>query len=377
MVTWSFPPVLIGSSQIAEGLARQFAAEEMTIAAERWPGLPNSEWNDEGGTKPQLFIIHKQWPWRFKKTIRLLLLPFVLWRLNRVFCRSKSQQIFAMFPNEYYLFLSWLIARWHRVPLISYFHNTYLENRRGVKRIFAKWLQPKIFRDSAIVFVMSEGMREVLAAKHPTTEFVPLVHTYEVAPPPLERVPVPNRALNLAFMGSLNRSNSEAFSRIGAVLAHFPECSFTTYSGNRPEDFAAIGASCKNVHHTRVAFDQVVEALRKHDVLFFPHGFEGGLNEIEYATIFPTRTTPYLLSGVPVVAHSPPNAFLTKWLRSHDCAEVVDVPDESALVAAFERLIDNPQRCQQLSKNALRASRTFFAPVVVNELRRRLNSVAI
>lgn len=374
MVTWGFPPVMLGSSQIATSLARQFSSEEMVVVAEKWPGLPNNEWNDECGEKPTVYFIHKQWPWKFKRTFRLFALPIVLWRLRRVFKRSKAKQILAMFPCEYYLYLSWIMARWYRVPLFSYFHNTYLENRNGIKRLFASWLQSRVFRDSAVVFVMSEGMKTVLTQKHPSIEFVPLVHTFEQLPQRLPREPEANPGFSLAFMGSLNQSNREAFFRIGAVLRHFPKCSFTTYSENAAVDFDSIAVAGKSIRHTRVAFDDVVTALRNHDLLFFPHGFRGGLTEIEYETIFPTRTIPYLLSGIPIIAHSPPNAFLTRWLQKNDCAEVVVTPDEQALIAAFERLIDNPSRCRQLSENAQQAASSFYGPAVIKQLKDQLNS---
>ncbi len=372
VVSWSLPPALVGSSQIINSLARQFNREEMILAGELWPGLESNRWNDEKGKKPSINFIHKQWPWRFKKTFRLFILPVVWWRLSLLIRRTHPQQIFAIYPSEYYLFLGWLAAKWFRLPLTTYFHNTYLENRRGIKRYFANWLQPRVFRDSLRVFVMSEGMRSVLQPKYPEVIFLPLIHTYETPVSHLTREPEVKEPLNIAFMGSLNDSNREAFSRIPAVLAAFPTCQFTTYSGNRDADFSAIGVSGLNVRHKRVAFDEVVQALRQHDVLFFPHGFTGGLKPIEYQTIFPTRTIPYLLSGIPIVAHSPPDAYLTKWLKEKNCAEVVEVPEADALVDAFRRLLASPGRCRILSENAQQAGTEYFAPIVAGNFRKQI-----
>lgn len=377
MVTWSFPPAMVGSSQIAAGLANHFRAEEMAIAAERWPGIPENEWQDDDGAKPRVFFIHKQWPWRFKKSIRLLLWPLVFLRLLRVFKAARAQQILAMFPDEYYLFSSWLASRYFGVPLYIYLHNTYLENRRGVKRWFASWFQPRVFRDAKVIFVMSDGMREFLCSKYPSLEFIPLLHTFDEFPERLEEPRTLREDFRMAFMGSLNRSNTEAFSRIGAILQRFPKCSLTTYSGNAAADFEALGLTGPRVTHTRAAFNEVVNALRRHDVLFLPHGFHGGLSPVEYETIFPTRTIPYLLSGIPIVAHSPPTAFLTRWLRDHDCAEVVDVPDEQALVAAVQRLIDNPQRCRELSQNAQNAAKAYHVADVVRVLKLGLTGALV
>ncbi len=376
MVTWGFPPVMLGSSQIAAGLANQFSRAEMAIAAERWPGMAENEWSDLEGIKPSVHFIHQQWPWKFKKSVRLLVWPVVFARLLHVSRKTGAKQIFAMFPDEYYLFASWLASRLLRLPLFIYLHNTYLENRRGIKRLFAAWFQSRVFRDARTIFVMSEGMREYLSPRYPGFEFVPLPHTFDVIPNPLERPPPLRKNFRMAFMGSLNRSNEDAFSRVSGILRRFPECSFTTYSGNAEADFKAMGLVGQRVTHTRVAFDQVVDALREYDLLFLPHGFHGGLSAVEYETIFPTRTIPYLLSGIPIVAHSPPQAFLTRWLRQHDCAEIVDQPDEQALINAVQRLIDNPQRCQELSRNAQAAALQYHVDKVVRELRRFLAGAA-
>jgi len=373
VLSWSLPPALVGSSQIISSLARQFSADEMALVGEKWPGPESNNWDDEGGTKPEVFFVHRQWPWKFQKTIRLLLIPLVFLRIVRVFYKTRPQQVLAIFPAEYYLFLGWLLAKWFRVPFYSYFHNTYLENRNGIKRWFASWLQPRIFRDSHTVFVMSDGMKEILQATYPSTKFVTLIHTYEKRCAPLVRAPTLQLPLDIAYMGSLNSSNCEALSRIAFVLKRFPDSRLTTYSGNRDSDFAELGIRGANIVHRRVAFDQVVEALRQHNVLYLPHGFTGGLSAIEYQTIFPTRTTPYLLSGVPIVAHSPAGAFLTNWLKERNCAEVVDVPSENDLVEAFQRLIDQPERCLQLSKSAQEAGLEFFAPTIASILRVRVN----
>jgi glycosyltransferase involved in cell wall biosynthesis len=224
---------------------------------------------------------------------------------------------------------------------------------------------------------MSDGMRDVLRPKYPQTNFVPLIHTFEKICNPIDRDVAISGTFDIAFMGSLNDSNREAFSRVAAVLVAKPDSRFTTYSGNRDEDFAAIGIAGPHVSYRRVSFDEVVDALRQHNILFFPHGFSGGLNPIEYETIFPTRTTPYLLSGIPIIAHSPPNAFLTRWLRQRDCAEIVDDPSPVALVRAFERLAEDPERCRELSKNAQRAASEFYAPVVAQFFRDQIENLRI
>ncbi len=372
LVSWGLPPALIGSSNIVANLAAQFEPEEMVLVGEKWI-TPNQQTEATEPGKPEVHYSGKQWPYRGRKYVRLITYPIVPWRIWRTFRKTKCKQIIAVFPDEFYMSAAWFVAKLTGATFYPYYHNTYVENRKGIKLTFAKWLQRKTFESAPVVFVMSDGMTEFLESKYPGVNFVSLVHTFNE---PIQTSPVPpspSDALRVAFMGSLNGSNSDAMSRINGILKTRNEIAFTTYSRAGKKEFGKLGIGGDQVTHTSVAYDEVTHALRQHDILFLPHGFEGVLNEVEYATIFPTRTIPYLLSGRPIIAHSPPNSFLTKWLRKNDCAEIVDVPTEDALVTAFEKLLKSPERQKQLVDNALKAVQQFKAENVANELRSILN----
>jgi hypothetical protein len=376
MISWGLPPGLNGSSNIVANLAQQFSPNELVVAGERWPGPKSSEWSDENGSKPEMIFVHRQWPWRFKRVVRLLLFPVIFTRLAIAYRRHGCRQVMAIFPDEFYLFAGYLLSIITGDSFFSYFHNTYAENRSGLRGWFSRWLQPRVFRRSKIVYVMSDGMKEHWERLHPGIRFEPLVHTFNEAisdRPSRGTIPA---AFQMAFMGNANKSNFDALSRLPAVLEAFPDCRITTYSGAGDAVFARLGLQSDRVRHTRVGYDQVVDELSKFDLLFLAHGFVGDLSEVEYATIFPTRTIPYLLSGTPIVAHSPPNAFLTRWLRSRDCAEIVDEPQGEALVQAVSRLIADPRRAGQLVHNALCAVQHFQAKTVAAALREKLNHAA-
>jgi glycosyltransferase involved in cell wall biosynthesis len=112
-----------------------------------------------------------------------------------------------------------------------------------------------------------------------------------------------------------------------------------------------------------------VAALALCDVMLLPHGFTGPYHPVEYETIFPTKTIEYLISGRPILAHTPPGAFLTRFLRDHDCALVVDTPDHAAVLAAVQRLLTDAPLRARLVRNALKAAEQFQVKRVVAEFR--------
>jgi hypothetical protein len=230
-------------------------------------------------------------------------------------------------------------------------------------------LQPRVFSAAETVFVVSEGLKQFYEPLYPTTDFVPLVHSFNE---PLQEAPAPRELhspLRLAFVGNLNDSNIDAMRRLAEVANRRSNCCLTIYSGTPEWFFQKVGIAGERFAFRQVPFDQLTADLRQHDILMLPHGFSGGLSEAEYRTIFPTRAISCLMVGRPILAHSPPDSYLTRWLREHDCAEIVDIPSTSKLEEALERLAADFARRQVLVHNALVAVRQFEAPRVAATLR--------
>ena len=78
------------------------------------------------------------------------------------------------------------------------------------------------------------------------------------------------------------------------------------------------------------------------------------------------------MSGRPILAHTPPGCFLTRFLRENDCALIVDRPDVDALREALERLRTDFSLRSRLAANARRTAERFRAPRVAAEFRRVL-----
>jgi hypothetical protein len=154
---------------------------------------------------------------------------------------------------------------------------------------------------------------------------------------------------------------SEAVSQIGGTMS--------IVSGTPKSHLSNLGILTERVEYKTVSRDVVLHSLREADIVVLPHGFTGGLSDVEYRTIFPTKTIELLISGRPILAHTPPDSYLTRFLLKHECALVVDVPHMNALVAGIERLRHDADLRSRLVCNALHAAETFRAPRVASTLR--------
>ena len=164
LISWSLPPEPTGSAVIVGNLAKQFSANEMVIAGERPYRRPSVSWRENW---PRLVHIASALPptWRGARWWRPLQMPLMLWRTMFLVRKYQCSVVVVVFPNEEFLLVGYLTALWTGAPLFAYFHNTYVENRRGLSLRFAQWLQSRVFSKAKHVFVMSDGIVEPTALR--------------------------------------------------------------------------------------------------------------------------------------------------------------------------------------------------------------------
>ncbi len=371
-------PVPVATSFIVKNFLHEFAADEFVVATERWPENPTNQSTTDSG-QPVEFV-SQRWTWprrgqRYLHWTKWFTVNSVKKRLVHLVQKYNCGGIFCLFPNEQMLLASYWAANKTGLPYFTHFHNVYRENRHGMAKRIADYIQPRVFARSSIVFVMSRGMQQGWERVYPNVKFVPLTHTNCEQVPEYERAPAWSaERIRLGFLGSINGSNLDALQGVRELVRSHPDLQWNLCSNTSPWFFDKVRLSGERVTLASPADDVLLAELRKNDLLVLAHGFSGGLAPIEYETIFPTRTIPYLLSLRPILAFSPAHSYLNHWLREHDCAEIVETKDLSALRAKIDWLRHNPARREELVRNALAAVRQFDAPTVARNFRTQVNS---
>ena len=369
LLSWCIPPAPTGSATVVGNLAQQFTRDEMIVAGEKPYKAPPLTWNDNW---PELVHVQSVWPFtgRGIRWWRMLQTPYVLWRCLRLVRRHNVESILVVFPDERFLLAAYLCARITRRKLFPYLHNTYLEQCHGWSKVFARWLQSRLFAYSDHVFVMSEGMSEFYRERYPNLRQTPLTHSFN-GPIPTCAVPQSvGSPMKVAMCGNVNVSCDDAAARLGEAVASCPDTRLAIYSGTDRDHLRSIGLLRDGVECVTLPLEELLPRLGEADVVLLPHGFAGSWAPEEYRTIFPTKMIEYLLCGRPILAHSPPDCFLTRFLRKNDCALIVDRPDVGALHEALERLRTDYAMRRHLVENALETAKQFQAANVAAELRK-------
>jgi glycosyltransferase involved in cell wall biosynthesis len=367
-LSWSVPPDTSGSAIIALNLARQFTRDEMVLAGEEPRGKPPVRWDARW---PELVYVQHQCPLlrRGQRWWRSLQFPLMVCRCLKLIRKHDVDRIVAVFPRAHFLLAGYLLARMTGCKFYAYLHNLYF-NRVGLAYWFTAWVHGRVFRRAAHIFVMSEGMSEVLRQQLPELQQTPLVHSFNEPLPQFEEPPPVGSPLRLIFCGNLV-SCHDAAGRFAEAAARSPDTSLSILSGEDPATLRQFGLLRPGTTCETVSRDEVPGRLKQADVVLLPHIFRyPPAGRDEYRTIFPTKTIEYLICGRPILAHSPADSFLTQFLVENDCALVVDRPDVEALCAAIERLRSDSALRSRLVRNALKTAEQFQAERVAAEFRK-------
>lgn len=378
LVSWSVLPRPGGSSIIVENLARNFSRDELVVLGGKDWKTPQME---RAGHLPRFLYSFTEFhlfgrghrffaglrKWRFQPLVE---------HIKAVIREEQIDYIIGVYPDDFYCYAACRAATELKIPFSSYFHNTYVENT-AVRDPRAQQMQSEIFESSEFIFVMSKGMQRFYEEKYQLPRVVPLVHTFNDFPKTntSRESLIPERShYRLAAIGNFNESNMEATVRFANAIRSDDRFSLSLYTHVPKLLLQKRGLDTRLIEHQGfVAPDEVHEVLQQYDIAVLTHGFTGGYGEIEYRTIFPTRTIPLLLSGKPIIAHSPAGSFLNDFIREHACAELVDIAKEQAVIAGLERIIKDSSYQQQLVERAQKTAQLFYGPEVVRQLKDTLS----
>lgn len=379
LVSWSTLPNKGGSSIIVENLAKNFSSDEMVILGSRKMKQKELPRRSAKKTSFQYFYSEMDFfgrgarffdwfrKWRFQPLVK---------KIEAIITEEKIDHVVGVYPNSFYCYAACLSAKKMNVPFSSYFHNTYIENVE-ITDPQASSIQKVIFENSVNIFVMSKGMQKFYEQKYEQKNFIPLVHTFNEYPDEtkLSGLPKANKShYKLVAIGNFNESNLDATRRLIAAIKDNPKYSLSLFTHVPKVLLRNRGVDIEGIDYQGfVNPDDVHEKLQDYDICVLTHGFTGGYGEVEYRTIFPTRTIPFLLSGKPIFAHSPKGSFLNDFILENNCAELVHLADEKAIIAGLDRIADDENYQAKLVAASKKTAKIFHGPQVVKKLKSRLN----
>ncbi|WP_146522162.1 glycosyltransferase family protein [Stieleria varia] len=384
VVSESLLPKRCGSSIVMENFAAHFSADELVLLGDCAFGKRTEHQRQQGFPEVEYFGTAMSLGGRgarFFKRLRWRLLDRLVKRIMDVATRHRCNHILGVYPDDLWCYAACLAAKRLNVPFDSYFHNTYVDND-AIEDVRAQQYQAEIFERSRTVFVMSDGMLGYMRDTYPEVKFSVLTHVFCEYPSRFEREPVSvTGTKRIVLFGNFNQSNLDATLRLQAAVRSRCDYELHFYTDVPRLLLAQRGLNVSTEHYHgalgHLSFDDMMSEIRQYDLVALTHGLTGGYGAVEYQTIFPTRTIPMMLSGLPLLVHSPENAFLSEFVREHGIGCLVTQPSESELVAALDRLVADRELADDKIRNAMTAAGLFFGQRVTSQFRDQIRRPAV
>ena len=379
LVSWSILPNKGGTSVIVENLAKSFTKDEMVVFGSRQPFQKIDLKRDGKGPKylyfpSELYFFGRGYRylvwfrrWRFKPLIEAI---------KRTIKEEGITYVIGVYPNPFYMHAACIAAKELGLPFSSYFHNTYTDNI-AITAPEAPEIQKEVFDYSEHIFVMSKGMKKFYEERYGLNNFIPLTHTFHAYPDKSSYSGLPGTeksTYRLVAIGNFNESNLDATIRFVNAIKEDSRFELSLFTHVPRVLLQQRGVDTSAITHAGfVTPEEVHDKLQNYDICVLSHGFEGGYGEVEYKTIFPTRTIPFLLSGKPIIVHSPKGSFLNDFIQDNKCAELIDEPSEEKILQGLERIINSEVRQKELVDNASKTAELFYHENVVAEFKKLLS----
>ena len=296
--------------------------------------------------------------------------------LTGVLTRGPFDGVVAVSPPLTFGLAGWLLARRHRCPMVFNVQDVFpdvavevgaLRSPRAIR--FCRWLERATYRRSDAVTVLSDDLAENVRSKvgsgdRPLVRVVPNFVDVE-AIRPLDRATGYRTELGLGdrtvVMYAGNLGHSQSLDLVVEAARHHRDRDDLVYvvngGGVRFDDLAEVAQDLPNlVVVSYQPIDRVPEVLATADVHLVP--LRTGLA----ASSVPSKTYSVLAAGRPVVASIDEGSEVARVLDEAGAGLSVPPDDADALVAAIERLVDDPAGRRAMGERGRRWAEAWRSP---------------
>lgn len=334
----TLPPLVIGSTVLMTNLFNSYKGDIEAIAGWEYGAKVDNNFHPPCATtyirlKPDLLQ-------RLTNRFNGSYLLYLKWRIYRLLKQKKPTAVFAAFaPNGAFFVATYIACKKLNIPFWGHIHDLWLENTKPgtpARKIAEKW-EPIIFKGAEKICCMTEHQLEYYKKKYPRTyDFIP--HCVKDA-----KISLNDLTNNLAkkqlrpektilYTGNIshvmNLDAMQTFVKAVDLLpAHYKVKMFTGFNA---ESAKPLGLFNPRIEYKWVSVEEAKKNQENADLLFLPLSFKnGGAEEVD--TVFATKTLDYLLSGTPILVHSPESSYHTWSARKNGWGYVVSEDSPEAL----------------------------------------------
>lgn len=264
-----------------------------------------------------------------------------------------------------------LISKFKKIPLVLYLFDDYVYQwpQPFIRRL-AKIIEKPCIKISSTLIVANEFLAQSYHERYnvqPVVIHNGLSNETIIATPKFFEVS-DNTTIKIVYTGSIYYAHYDAFLNLISYMNQSGELiELHIYTAQDEQKLKKTGIVHKNVfYHPYLEQDKIQNIHQQANLLFLPLSFSPNYAPM-ITTSAPGKMAEYLASGVPVLAHTPPNSFVNWYCRNYTCALIADELSSSSLKNAIDIVRNNPKKLYQITSNAIERVKIDFSARVIDE----------
>ena len=277
-------------------------------------------------------------------------------RYGKKVIEEENVDIILAYSDHGLSFLSaYILSKICKKPLCLYFYDIYYGNNFSFfYRCIAMILEPKIFREAKMIFVMDEAVKDYYGKKYGKAitvirNSIPIIKEEEK-----EIINNNSSKIKIVFTGSIYWAQVDAVKNIIKAIEDITDFDvslwiYSTYNKKILNDQGIFEQS--KVIFARGAPHEMAGIQSRADILFVPLTFKKKFSLL-INTSSPGKTYEYMTSNRPILVHAPQGSYISKYTKENGCAMVVDEDDVEKLKNGILELLRNKDLSKKIIHNA-------------------------
>jgi glycosyltransferase involved in cell wall biosynthesis len=256
---------------------------------------------------------------------------------------------------------AYLATKKSNIRLVIYSFDDYVYQWVGYQRKLAKIIASQVFREANSLIVPNEFLHKEYFRRYHRRSVI--VHNPYLALTGNKKLLLfDRRQINIVYTGSVYHAHFDAFlNLISAMQLIKSPVKLHIFTGQSQEELIQKGFLEQFVQfHGNLKQEEVYLIQKQADILFLPLAFECPINEV-IKTSAPGKMGEYMISGRPILIHSPKDSYLSWYFKKNKCGIIVDELDPVILAKTIQEISKNKKTVQKIVANAKKCVKRDFS----------------
>jgi len=279
---------------------------------------------------------------------------------------NRIQQILVISDEGYSYLLGFVMSRKYNLPFSLYLFDLWRENKPPLfQKIISLFFCRRIYQKALYIFTAGEGIFSYLKKYYPNLSYK-IVNVNnsidcEILQTNFHPYVVKGNVFKILFIGTIYWPRLDTILNLIKAIQNDKRIEFHIFSSQPFQKLEILGIKGPNIIlHRAIPNNKILDRVKEFDLLYLPVSFKFRQN-IVLKTAFPGKLVEYLVSGVPILIHSPSEVFIYQYALNNNLAFVLESNSINKIKGYLDYIQNNYYLAETKVKNALNIAKKYHS----------------